>query len=832
MNYNETGSSKKIIHIVLYTMAVALILGGLFLVMRDFYISASQEEVQTETPHSFSEARVLYLSSYSRSFDTVPDQEKGVLEVFENLPVTVDEEFMDTINYPAYGNQKNFYTSLSYKLRSKEPYDAVILADDAALRFGLRYRDTLFQGSPMVFMCINDFNRAKSALHYHDITGSVEKTDLEGTVRAAVKLLPEADTILAVYDQTEAGKGDYKQFLELAQTFPNFTYDSINTSKYTRTELGEKLAALDPNTILIYFDAFRDSEGNVYGIEDTAAFLAEHSAVPVFRCSIGGLGRGLAGGSYFDYEASGAQAAQTVLRILNGESASQIPISYDSITTYRFDAQVLKKFHLDSSVLPEGTELINQDISYFQKNRSVLVPAGLILSGLFLWIFMLLQSNRESRQKTRELILSRNKLQYMYDHDGLTKLPNRSCADEYMRSALQKGGDHTLILIDVDDFKTINDTFGHAAGDYVLQEIAHRLETVTDAYHGFAARYGGDEFSILFLRRIENKKDEVYRALRDTMDQPLIYCNEQLPSHISVGITSASGSERPLRELFSEADKALQEAKRRGKHTAVFFDARLHSRILEENSIIQKLNDACEQDGFRVLYQPQVSTKTGKVIGYEALLRLKDNAYYPDRFIPIAEQYGLIARIDRIVTEHVIMQMAAWRAKGMELQHVSINYSAKQLQDEGYVSFLKELLEKADLSPELIELEVTEGLYMQHTEASNRLFSELQALGIGIALDDFGTGYSSLNYLTYIPADRIKLDKKMTDAYLQPDKCNLIKNIVNLAHDLHMSLCIEGVETREQYELAARLGCDDVQGYYFSRPIDGEAIPDFRVQMT
>ena len=822
------------IHILIYTLAVALILGGLFLVIQDFYTSSKQEETAVEAAEDvqFEGAHVLFISSYSHSFDTVPEQERGILKVFDGLPVTVDEEFMDSLNYPAYGNRKNFYTSLSYKLRSREPYDAVILADDTALLFGLRYRDTLFKGSPLVFMCINDFTRAKSAVHYHDVTGSVEKTDLEGTVQAAIDLLPKAANILAVYDDTEAGLGDYKQFLELQDSFPDFHYDSINTSKYTRTALAEMLEALDAGTILLYFDAFRDADGNVYSIEDTAAFLSEHSTVPVFRCSIGGLGSGLAGGSYFDYEAAGEQAAQTVLEILNGTPASEILIRYDSITSYRFDAQVLKRFHLDSKALPEGTELINQDINYFQKNHAVLVPAALILAGLFLWIFMLLLSNRESNRKAREITLARNKLQYMYDHDTLTKLPNRSCADERMRAMLQDGGAHALLLMDVDDFKTINDTYGHAAGDYVLQEIAHRLHSIAEKYDGFAARYGGDEFSAMFPRLIEGEEDEVFRCLQEEIQQPLIFQGERLLSNISIGITCTSDAGRPLRELFSEADKALQEAKRRGKHMAVFFDARLHSHILEENNIIQKLHEACEQDGFRVLYQPQVSTRTGQVVGYEALLRLKNNAYYPDRFIPVAEKYDLIARIDRIVTEVVISQMVKWRRQGMELHCVSINYSVKQLQDTGYVRFLKKLLQEADLSPELITLEVTESLYMQHTEASRQLFSELQQLGIGIALDDFGTGYSSLNYLTYIPAGCIKLDKQMTDTYLAPGKSNLIKNIVNLAHDLNMTLCIEGVETKEQYALACALGCDKVQGYYFSRPIDGEAVRQLHIAET
>ena len=825
--------SRKHIHVILCTLSVGLILCGLVMIIQDVYNSTytPKSSAATVQEASFSSADVLYLSSYSRSFTTVPDQEKGIQKVFDQYPgITLTEEFMDTRNYPAEGNLQNVYESLLYKYRNKDAFDAIILADDAALKFGLRYRDTLFKGSPMVFMCINDFDRARGAMNYHDVTGNIEDFDLRGTIEVAAKLLPKADSVVAIYDDTDTGLGDFKQLKEIEADFPDYSFQYINTSMLYTDELVQQLENIGQDSIVLFMDAFENADGSIYTIEESVKFIAEHCPVPVFRASVGGLGVGLAGGHYFDYEAAGEKAARTVIDILNGASADTMPVDYENISHYAFDFDVLKKHGLNTAVLPKDTEFINEPLSYYRQYEKIILPIAYIMSGLFIWLIVLEISNEEKRRKTRELTYSRNKLQYMYEHDTMTQLPNRGHADMRMQELLREGGTHTLMLIDIDNFKPLNDTFGHGAGDYVLKEMARRLRMVAVKYQGFVSRYGGDEFAILFACEIKQDSTEMLSYLRNILNEPYIYEEQHLTVTCSIGVTAETGKDRLVNELFSEADKALTEAKGRGKHTVVFFDATMHERIIEEDHIVQTLHDACDHDGFRIVYQPQISTKTGKVIGYEALVRLKSGAYYPDRFIAPAEKYGMIIKIGRIVTEKVIHQMAVWRAQGVELQKVSINYSAKQLQDEGYVQYLKSLLQKENISPDLVEIEVTESLYMEFKEQTNTLFRQLRELGISLALDDFGTGYSSLNYLTFIPADRIKLDKKMTDTYLQQGKTNIIKNIVNIAHDLNMTLCIEGVENRAQYDLAAALGCDDVQGYFFSRPMDGNAVPYYRVE--
>ena len=259
--------SRKHIHVILCTLSVGLILCGLVMLIQDFYNStyAQNSFAATVQEASFSSADVLYLSSYSRSFITVPDQEKGIRKVFDQYPgITLTEEFMDTRNYPAEGNLQNVYESLLYKYRNKDAFDAIILADDAALKFGLRYRDTLFKGSPMVFMCINDFDRARGAMNYHDVTGYTEDFDLKGTIKVAAKLLPNADTIVAIYDDTDSGLGDFKRMQEIEADFPNYSFRYINTSMLYTDELTEQLGRIGQNAIVLYLDAFENADGSIY----------------------------------------------------------------------------------------------------------------------------------------------------------------------------------------------------------------------------------------------------------------------------------------------------------------------------------------------------------------------------------------------------------------------------------------------------------------------------------------------------------------------------------------------------------------------------------------
>jgi EAL domain-containing protein (putative c-di-GMP-specific phosphodiesterase class I) len=260
-------------------------------------------------------------------------------------------------------------------------------------------------------------------------------------------------------------------------------------------------------------------------------------------------------------------------------------------------------------------------------------------------------------------------------------------------------------------------------------------------------------------------------------------------------------------------------AKSRGLSKIFFYSSELREKGTEEKMISEKITDAMENDGFFMLYQPKVDVQTLTLSGYEVLIRMKASGIGPGKFIPIAEKKGWIWRIGRITTELVVRQLAEWRDAGYPLRPVSINYSSNQLSDDGYVDFLEGLLKRYNIEPKYVEIEITEGVFLEKTGQANELFRRLKDLGIRLLMDDFSTGYSSLGYLTYIPVDVIKLDKSLVDNYLVEGKDSFINDVIRLVHDLNKEMTIEGVEEKWQYIRLKYFRADTIQGYYFSKPL-------------
>jgi len=419
-------------------------------------------------------------------------------------------------------------------------------------------------------------------------------------------------------------------------------------------------------------------------------------------------------------------------------------------------------------------------------------------------------------------------LTFVENNDGLTKLPNRSHGEAEIKKLIHSGLPFTLFLMDIDDFKNYNDTYTHACGDFVLKEYGRRLASLTVNGEYFAARYGGDEFLLVYKRGHIEKNGREIETLRQFLNEPMEYAGTKLSTSVTLGFADSS-IDVSYDELLTNADIAMYEAKKIGVGTCLGFMPEMKESVLRRNSIIDILKAECKCDGFEIRYQPQISTKTGDVCAFEALVRLKDYSVGPDVFIPVAESSGFIAQIGRIVTEKVLRQMDTWRSEGMKLRKVAINYSNGQLIDDGYVPYLKSLMEKYRIPSDLIEIEITESLFMGKKGRVTQLFSELAKIGVELALDDFGTGYSSLSYLTFVPADKVKIDKSLVDNYLVDGKEDFIQNIVQLVHGLGMKLTVEGVEHKWQYDKLCSMKCDFIQGYLFSKPISADDVPEFSV---
>jgi diguanylate cyclase (GGDEF)-like protein len=409
-------------------------------------------------------------------------------------------------------------------------------------------------------------------------------------------------------------------------------------------------------------------------------------------------------------------------------------------------------------------------------------------------------------------------INFSIEYDYLTNLPNRIGLISKLKRILSKNQDGAVILLDLDNYKFINNTFGHSHGDLILKEIADRIINITDdALTLF--RFGGDEFLILIeYHDLESRVLCVIDKIYNIFHQPFKVNGIEKQIQFSMGIAAFPHDSIDFNQLIIFAETAMYKVKESGKNNHVFFSQSMHDELNGKLEIEYILKDALKNNGFKLVYQPQVDSETGTIVGYEALLRLKNHFMSPIQFIPIAEEFGMIKTIGRWVTKEAISQLRLWKNAGLEDRFISINFSSKQICDEGYIDFLNETLHDFDVEPNLLEIEITESILIEEKYQSISFINRLKDSGVCIALDDFGTGYSSINYLTYLPLTKIKLDKSLIDkSFLNPES-KLLENIITLIKNLNLKITAEGIENRLQLDYLKTCKCDLVQGYFFSRP--------------
>ncbi len=416
-------------------------------------------------------------------------------------------------------------------------------------------------------------------------------------------------------------------------------------------------------------------------------------------------------------------------------------------------------------------------------------------------------------------------------YDRVTGLPKRTLFRDQLRQAVAQsrrdGRAVGVLVLDIDDFQAVNLSLGNAAGDALLAAVAQRLQSVirdTDVL----ARLDGDEYAILSAgaATVEGL-DALARRVVEVIDRPFTVLGREVSVGASVGITISPNDAGGVDELLSHATAALYDVQRAGGSAHRFYSADLNARLHLRMAIEADLRHALERDQLFLHYQPKIDVATGRVRGFEALLRWQ----HPDRglvspveFIPIAESTGLIVPIGEWVLRTACAQLAAWRQAGLPAAAVAVNLSARQFTHTDLVETVHAALADHDVDPALLELEVTESLLMADTAHTVAVLQALRAEGVGISLDDFGTGYSSLGYLKRFPIDCIKLDKSFVrDAVTDRQSGAITEAIIALGHSLGLSVVAEGVETPEQMAYLAERACDVVQGFLFGRPMPAEA---------
>jgi diguanylate cyclase (GGDEF)-like protein/PAS domain S-box-containing protein len=433
-------------------------------------------------------------------------------------------------------------------------------------------------------------------------------------------------------------------------------------------------------------------------------------------------------------------------------------------------------------------------------------------------------------QDITERRAAQERIEFLATRDPLTELPNRLLLRDRithgMASAARNGTQFALLFIDLDRFKTINDSLGHRVGDELLKQVAERLARCV-RMEDTLARLGGDEFVVL-LQGLNDSQvaSQVARKVLKLLARPYLIEGHQLSSSCSIGIALYPTDGTDAQALMKNADAAMYHAKERGRGNYQYFSADLHSRAVERLSIETALRRALERDEFELHFQPQVRMSDSKVVGMEALLRWNhpdEGLLAPGRFIRIAEESGLIVPLGEWALDAACAQMRAWLDAGLQPPRLAVNVSVGQL-SRSFVRSVGRILQAHRIDGSQLELEMTESLLMQQVDENVKLLQRLGDLGVQVALDDFGTGYSSLAYLKKFPIDALKIDRTFVrDIVDDPDDSAITAAVVSIGHHMQLRVVAEGVETAEQLDILQSMGCDEYQGYLFSRPLPVQA---------
>jgi diguanylate cyclase (GGDEF)-like protein len=440
------------------------------------------------------------------------------------------------------------------------------------------------------------------------------------------------------------------------------------------------------------------------------------------------------------------------------------------------------------------------------------------------------QLARSSLREGETKLAHAQRVEYLAYHDGLTALPNRSLFSKMLSQRIGEARRYdrqlAVAFLDLDRFKQINDTLGHEAGDQLLQEVAIRLRGYMRESDTIA-RLGGDEFVVL-LPVLDDPKyaATVAQKILSVVGQPFTFIGHEFRITASIGISTYPQDGRDEQTLTKNADVAMYQAKAEGKNNFQFYSEKLNANSLERLTLESSLRHALERNEFRLVYQAKRDIGSGQITGMEALLRWEHpdlGTIAPMQFIPLAEETGLIVPIGKWVLREVCLQNVAWQQQDLPPLCIAVNLSARQFYDENLFADVDSIIRSTGIDPHLLELEIMEGVLIHNVEETLRIPTGLKSMGVRIAIDDFGTGYSTLATLQRFPLDTIKIDRSFIRDISGPGKdMALADAVIAMGRSLSLAVVAQGVETREQAEFLRAHACDEIQGFYFRKPMPAE----------
>ena len=551
------GGRKRIVPLMtLLFIAVMCILTGVT-------SYAKEEEVNNN--------RILFISSYSLSRDTVQLEIEGIQSAQPD-DFILDYEFMDT--YRVYDDtaMQLFYEGLKYRLSQVEEYDAVILGDDAALRFFLKYREELFLTQPAFYIGVNDEALSKRVEKDPNIKGIMERLPVKENLEKALEIYPEAETVYAIVDDSLTGTAESQNYDAMQKEFPDLNFEKINTSQLTQEELRKQIMAMPENAILIYYCMNEDAEGRQYTNKEAVNFISLYTKIPIlYFLENDRIGENILGGYCFSIKNSATEVMKTAVKVVRGDRKMQYVDFKDSgLYVWSLNADMLKKFQISRKYFPDDTVYVNDVPSFWEKNSEIITPIILIVVVLCAISAWLCLDNVKRRKMMKEMEEMKDHLENASQHDFLTGLPNRSKFMSDLQEIIAKKQPCTVIMLDLDNFKGINDTMGHAMGDEALKGVANRLKTLRTPLLT-AYRFAGDEF-ILILRSDNPKiSDNAVMQCLQVFRKPYKMMGKPMDIHGSIGAACYPADTLDMETLIVCADDAMYAIKKEGKNGYMFY---------------------------------------------------------------------------------------------------------------------------------------------------------------------------------------------------------------------------------------------------------------------
>ena len=467
--------------------------------------------------------------------------------------------------------------------------------------------------------------------------------------------------------------------------------------------------------------------------------------------------------------------------------------------------------------------VVNISLSLLRDSKGV--PIGIVGYG---------QDITERKKAEDDLYEQKNILRHQAHHDALTGLPNRVLFSDRLEQGIKKAKRHhsglALFFIDLDKFKNINDSLGHSVGDTVLKAVAKRIENIIRK-EDTLARLSGDEFTVIVEDLVHPEDASVLaNKILKVLSEPMYIEDHMLYVAGSIGISLYPKDARDAQSLLKYADTAMYKAKEEGRNNFQFYSSDMTQFALEHMAMKTALRHAIDNQEFVIHYQPQINGVTHRLVGVEALVRWKHptlGLLLPGNFIPLAEETGMIVKIDRWVMKTAMKQISKWYEEELDPGVLAVNLSIKQLECNDFFLKIKQRIKKYNFNARWLELEITEGQMMKKPEEVIRKLTQIHELGVGISIDDFGTGYSSLALLKRLPINRLKIDRSFVKDIPQDEEdVAIVKAIIALAGSLNLDLIAEGVETSEQKDFLIENGCINIQGHYYTQPMPAKKMKE------